>query len=394
MEIRQPNERDRNAVANVMRVSLNLGPTWIEERGSKLNLEQFACAFDGERAIASAGARSLRQWFGGAEIPMSGVYGVATLPEYRGAGLASRAVGQVLHQARERGTPIAALYPAALRPYRGLGFELAGTFTEHTVPLDDLPAGAGPLAVEEYRPEELEAVRGCYRRVASTNNGPIDCDDDQWWPARILGPSHPDKIERVVVARGEEGIEGYASFVHEDATEDLEVAFKIETKHFVAATSEALRSLLAYFHGYRGLGQSLMFHGPPADPVALLVGEQRVKSTWTFRWMLRLLDVPGAFETRGYPPVSGQAVVAVDDPMFADNRGPFLIEADEGKVRVSRADAPVTRPIPIGILSSMYTGFLSPHDAVRLGHLAPDDPAVGFLADLLAGPAPWMYDFF
>ncbi len=394
MEIRQPNERDRNAVANVMRVSLNLAPSWIEERGSKLKLDQLVCAYDGDRAVATAGARSLRQWFGGMEIRMCGVYGVATLPEYRGAGLASRAVGQVLHQARERSTPIAALYPAALRPYRGLGFELAGTFTEHTVPLDDLPAGAGPLAVEEYRPEELGAVRACYRRVASTHNGPIDCDDDQWWPVRILGSTSPEKIERVVVARGEDGIEGYASFLNEDATGDLEVAFKIETKHFVAATPEALRSLLAYFRGYRGLGQTLTFQGQPADPVALLVGEQRVKPTWTFRWMLRLLDVRGAFEARGYPPVSGRAVVSVEDPMFADNRGPFLIEADEGQVRVSRADALGTRPIPIGILSSMYTGFLSPHDAVRLGHLAPDDPAVGFLADLLAGPAPWMYDFF
>jgi predicted acetyltransferase len=394
MELRQPEEGDRADMVDVLRVSLNLPHRWIEERGAKLKPEQFLCAYDGDRVVATSAARAFRQWFGGAEIPMCGVYGVATLPEYRGTGLASRAVGQLLHEARERGTPLAGLYPAAVRPYRGLGFELAGTFTEHAVPLGELPAGAGPLAIDEYRPQDLEGVRACYRGVASTHNGPIDCDDDDWWPVRILGPSFPDKIERAVVARGEGGIDGYASFVYEDATGDLDVSFKIETKHLVAATPEALRSLLGYFRGFRGLGQSLTFHGPSADPLALLVAEQQVKPTWTFRWMLRLLDVAGALEARGYPPVSGQAVVAVDDAVFADNRGPFSIEADHGKVRVSPADAARGRPIPIGVLSSMYTGFLSPHDAVRLGYLDADDPAVALLTDLFAGPVPWMYDFF
>ena len=52
------------------------------------------------------------------------------------------------------------------------------------------------------------------------------------------------------------------------------------------------------------------------------------------------------------------------------------------------------RPIPIGILSSMFTGYLSPFDAVRLGLLDADDPAVPFLAQLFTGPAPFMLDFF
>jgi predicted acetyltransferase len=48
----------------------------------------------------------------------------------------------------------------------------------------------------------------------------------------------------------------------------------------------------------------------------------------------------------------------------------------------------------IGALSSMFSGALSAHDAVRLGYLDADDPAVPLLAELFAGPAPWMPDFF
>jgi predicted acetyltransferase len=126
----------------------------------------------------------------------------------------------------------------------------------------------------------------------------------------------------------------------------------------------------------------------------MLVEEQKVTPAWTFRWMLRLLDAPAAFEARGYPPVSGEAVIAVEDGMFPANRGPWHIAAKEGAVEVSPADDARVRPIPVGTLASMYSGFLSPYDAARLGLLDEDDPAVPFLARLFAGPAAYMHDFF
>jgi predicted acetyltransferase len=51
-------------------------------------------------------------------------------------------------------------------------------------------------------------------------------------------------------------------------------------------------------------------------------------------------------------------------------------------------------PLPIGMLSSLYSGYLTGMDLVRLGYLVPDDPAVPVLTRLFAGPPPWMPDFF
>ena len=397
MEIRHPTEDERDQVASVLRTSLNLEHSFLEERAPKMPLAEFRCAVDGDRLVAVAAGRSFRQWYGGNEVPMSGIWGVGTLPEHRGTGLASRAVGQILLEAREAGTPLSALYPATLRPYRRLGYELAGTYTEHQVPLDDLPrVDGGSLDVVEYEPaRDLEDVRACYRRSVREANGPIDCDEPIWWPDRIMGPGTKEQNQRAVVTRGPEGVEAYASFVLEKVEGDLDVAFFIDCSHFVFSTTRGLGSMLGYFRGFRGLGQKLHFTGPPADPLALLVEEQKVKPAWTFRWMLRLLDVPAALTGRGYPPVSGAAVIAVEDAMFADNRGPWKIEADEGAVSVGAANAGASpRPIDIGTLSSMYSGYLSPFDAVRLGLLDGDDPAVPFLARLFSGSAPWMHDFF
>lgn len=391
IEIRTPTEDQRDQVSEVMRVALNLDRPAAEARTSSLALDRFRCAVDGDRVLATAAEHHFRQWFGGAEIPMSGIYGVATLPEHRGTGLATRALEQLLREARDRGVSISTLFPATLRPYRRLGYELAGTMTRHAVPLEHLPSTAS-VPIEEYRSELLGEVRTCYRRAVASHNGPIDCDDRTWWPERILEHRDPNENFRAVVARGDDGVEGYASFVHEHVQGQLEVEFDLACKHLVASTPRGLRALLAYLRGFRGLGQRVTFYGPPNDPLEMLVDEQRIRPTWMFRWMLRVLDVPGALEARGYAPVSGETVIAVEDPMFEANRGPWRIEADAGKARVTPADAPGSA-ISIGTLSSIYTGFLRAEDAVRLG-LIGDEPAARLLDRLFSGPPPWILDFF
>jgi predicted acetyltransferase len=226
------------------------------------------------------------------------------------------------------------------------------------------------------------------------HNGPIDCDEERWWPERIMGNPMQMDHHRAVVVRGDEGIEGYLSFVNEADQGSLDVSFKLACRHLVASSAEGLRSLIEYARGFRGLGTALVFTGPPDEPLALLVDEQNVSREREFRWMLRLLDVPGALEGRGYPAASEEAVIAVDDPMFPENRGPWRISAEDGKVSVSPAEGAHVRPITIGTLSSMYSGYLSPFDAARIGLMDADDPAVPALARLFAGPAPFMLDWF
>ena len=153
--------------------------------------------------------------------------------------------------------------------------------------------------------------------------------------------------------------------------------------------------MLSYLRGFRGLGQTLKFTGPPAPPLALLVQEQRVRPVWSFRWMLRLLDVVGALEGRGYPAVSEELVLSVEDALFPENRGPWRVVTDgSGSVSVEPAGGASdrVRPISIGTLSAIYSGSLSAADAVTFGLV---DPSLApGLASLFGGPAPWMYDFF
>ena len=154
------------------------------------------------------------------------------------------------------------------------------------------------------------------------------------------------------------GIEGYASFTFGSDQGPLDFEYSINCRHLVATSVEGWASLLTYLRGFRGLGRTLKFTGPPAHPVALLVEEQRVRPAWSFQWMLRLLDVVGALEGRGYPRVSGEMVLAVEDALFPENRGPWRVVAEGGVVSVSPAGAGAdrVRPISIGTLSFCTAG--------------------------------------
>ncbi len=395
IEIRTPEEEHRNDIARVMSVSLNFDREWTERRAPTFPLQEFLCAFDEGRLVATAAERRFRQWFGGRALPMAGIYAVATLPEYRGSGIASDLVTRLLRTAREDGVPISALYPAALRPYRSIGYELAGTYTDHKVAIADLPREPAELPVEEYRSDHLEGVRACFRRFAQTQNGQLESDDERWWTDRILANPRPDVIWRTVVARAPDEIEGFCHFKYRSATGQFDFSFDIETSHLIATTERALRSLLAYFRSFRGVGESLQWSGPPADPIALLVDEQKVVPAWTFRWMLRLLDVPGALEARGYTPVSGAADVTLRDPAFAEDDGAtYHLEAENGKVRASRVERAAGATTSIGTFSSLFTGFTSPADAVRVGAMEADGATVEFLSALFAGPPPWLPEWF
>jgi predicted acetyltransferase len=397
-DIRTPSEDDRAQVIDVLRTSLNFPRSWAEERGSTTQLADYRCAYEGGRLVATAAAYRFRQWFGGRDLAASGVYAVATLPEHRGMGLGSAVVLQVLRDAREEGASVSALYPAVLRPYRSLGFELGGSFSEHRLPLDAIPSDLGtdlPPVLEFDPDRDLVGLRACYRAWARHGNGPVEPTDDDWWMRRILRP-FGDAISRAVVVRADDGsIEGFAAFRYADADGGhLEIDFGLECLAFSATTERATRAMLAYFRSFRGVGLWIQWCGPPEDPIAMLVPEQQITTPFRFRWMLRLLDVRNALAARGYPPVDADVVVAVDDPAFPENAGPWRLTVHGGEAAVEPAPDARVEPMPVGILSTLFSGFLTVPDAVRLGYLRSDDPAVAGLQQLLAGSDPWCPFFF
>ena len=278
---------------------------------------------------------------------------------------------------RDRGASVSALYPAVVKPYRSLGYELAGTFTRHRIAIEAIPAqrDAGPAPELFDLERDLAGVRAAYRAFASRHTGPVEPTGDGHWADRIMDRTD-DETRRAVVVREAGEVTGFLVTGREPDPGPLDVAFGLWTEAFVANTEPALRSLLAYVRRFGGLGKWFQWSGPPNDPIGLLADDQTLSVDMHYRWMLRLLDVRAAFEQRGWPAIDAEVVFAVDDALFPDNAGPWRLRVERGAATMSReAAGHGGSPIAIGALSSMFSGYLHPADAARLGLLAADDPA-------------------
>jgi predicted acetyltransferase len=390
VEIREPAPGDERTIRDLAVLSFNVPPSWARGEGPPVGTEHMLCAYEGERLLATSRDTPMLQWFGGRPLRTAGVASVATVPEVRSTGLGDELMRALLARARDRGAVVTSLFPATVPFYRRLGYEYGGTWTIMHARLSDLPRDAIP--VELFEGDDPHELRACYEAFAAGRTGLVEGEDDDWWRVRVLQRWNRDAATRAVVVRGSEGVEGYACFSLETRGEWK--GFDIECTHLVGRTRRALSGLLDYFRRYRGVGRGLVWVGPPNEPLALLLNEESAQVRRHMRYMSRLLDVPGALEARGYPEaVSGEMVLEVDDPMFKDNRGPFQVTAEGGKVRVSRTDNRGLL-IPVGTLSSLFAGFISPLDLAMVGDLPGDDPALPFLGALFAGPPPWMMDHF
>jgi predicted acetyltransferase len=396
VEIRAPRDDERERVAEVLATSLNFPREAAIARSHLYSLDDMRAAVVDGAVVSTAGEFRFDQWFGGRALPCCAVWGVATLPEHRGSGLGSAATEAVMRAGRDRGAIVSALYPAVVKPYRALGYELAGTFTKHRIAIDAIPAqgDAGPAPEPFDLERDLDGVRAAYRASASRHTGPVEPTGDGHWAERIMVRTD-DESRRAVVVREAGEVTGFLVTGRESDPGPLDVAFGLWTEAFVANSELALRSLLGYVRRFGGLGKWFQWSGPPNDPIGLLADDQRLSVDMHYRWMLRLLDVRAAFEQRGWPAIDAEVEFAVDDVLFPDNRGPWRLRVERGAATMARETADRGgSPIAIGALSSMFSGYLHPADAVRLGLLAADDQTMSALSALFAGPDPWSPFFF
>jgi predicted acetyltransferase len=384
-ETREPEEKDREAMAHLEGLAFNYVPT-----AEQVELEGALCSYDGGRPVAMVCAIPLAQWFAGRTVSCAGISSVATLPEYRGHGVARALVSTALRKQRASGRLVSALYPSTASLYRSLGYEFGGVRPQFRTPVRDLPA-VRPRA-EELQEGDLEGLMDCHSGFAAGHNGLVESREAAWWHRHALAHEGEGTLQRTVVVRGRGELAGYASYY----TAPGEAGYQLVCKHLVARDGDALLGLLGYFRRFENGATDFAWYGPPhGGPVGLALGSNgfQVQVRLT-RWMARVLDVAGALQARGYADVSGEAVLEIADPLFPENTGPWHVRAEAGRVSVLPTEAAAGRPLPIGAFSALYTGFATPQDLVQLGVLSASDARLAFLALLFAGPTPWMADFF
>jgi predicted acetyltransferase len=334
---------------------------------------------DGPQLVAVARINAFRQWWHGRTLPMAGIGGVVVAPEYRGRGVARQLMLAILERSAELHYPISALYPATVPPYRGVGWELAGSQHLVTVPAEALRTlAATPVPLRRVGPDDVPEILSVLRRfhTAARSSGPIEWDESE---VRLwLTEEQP--------------------FCH--LAEDGFLAYRwdgsdFEVEELVAGSEATARALWSLVGSGSSIASTVKACIAPHDPLPRLTREFVVRPTEQKRWMLRLVDVPEALTARGYPAgVDIEVSLTVADRERPGNSGTWQLNVSKGVGRVERvADRPTALRLGPRGLAALYAG--TPLSTLRVAGLASGgDPETDAPLDTAFSGTPYLIDYF
>jgi predicted acetyltransferase len=302
-------------------------------------------------------------------------------------------MAELMRELRADGVATSSLYPATVPIYRSVGYGLAGVRTFWKTNLVTVPRDRG-AALEVFEPDDAGEINEVYERIAAGTNGLIS-RSPWWWEKRILTPWNPEEQQYRYVVREGGAVTGWIVYGLEKS-EGEHWRSRMSCRDLHWTTPEAARALLSLAALHRSTGKDIVWVGPPVEPLADLFGEDPVQRGDTFRYMVRLLDVPAAIEARGYSPLVDAAVtIGVADPLFDENAGPWRVEVSGGTAKVvPEPGARAQAATDVQTWAAMFTSHLRPRDAVRQGRLEASEAALEALDAVFAGPSPWICDFY
>jgi predicted acetyltransferase len=348
------------------------------------------------RVVAFSRLRDFGQYFGGRRVPLGGFSAVATAPEHRGRGYARVVTAAHFEAMRDRGEVLAGLYPGSTPLYRGIGFGLGGVWATHRLPAERLRAlpgpAAGSLPVRRVTRADLPAVYACYAACAPKVTGWLD-RPQVWWERILIDKWHHRYVYVVDDDHGDGSILGYVSYEHTDPSPS---GYTIQVHEVVAGRGDVARALWRLVGTSSTFSRDVIVTGPPEHPLLLLLPEQHLEPHDQMRFMLRLVDAPGAVAARGFPPGTRATVDLEihDDCQCPWNEGRWRLVVGDGQGALERGGAGTVRLAPPA-LASLWSGYAPARALAAAGLL---EGGAGSELDALeavfSGPTPWAVDFY
>lgn len=291
--------------------------------------------FDGDVLAGRMVDREYDSWFAGAAVPTCGIAGVTVAAEFRGRGLLTPLFATVLEAARKRGAVISTLFPTAPRIYRKFGYETIGQFDTVEIPTATLGTvrGSGSATTRRAQPGDVDALREVYDAWASAQHGPLT----------RRGVSFGGSAEELVaaftgatVAVDPDGsVRGYALW---DRGTGYGEGARIRVADLVSTQPDATAALLRTLGSFASVAPATRIDTSGDDLVRYLLPTGQWRVVESRPYMLRLLDLPGAFAARTYPShLDAELTFTVHDATIPDIGGTWRLSVSGGRGSCERA---------------------------------------------------------
>ena len=381
------NSAEVQQFGQVLAQCFNSPPTEESVYLDRIGSENIRILCDRGRVIGGLGLLQLGQWYGSARVPMVGIAAVGIAPDYRGKGAAIALMQNVLQELHAKGTPLSVLFSAAQPLYRKVGYEQAGTLCTWEIATNSIELRDDSLPIEPVSLDPTEFV-SLYQRQAQQINGFLDRNSAIWQGLLESQKDIPPYAYRLGTAAQPEG---YIIFQQQREGDRC----RLVVKDWVLLTPAAVRRFWSFLAAHRSQIEMVQWRSAPIDPLTLFLPEQNnVKVRSLTRWMLRIVNVRQALESRRYPKgVEAELHFEIQDPLLPANGGKLILTVADGAGSVT-AGGRGDLQIEVSSLSPLYTGLFSPRQLQGCDRLTATDSALTIATQLFAGSPPWMADAF
>ena len=340
-----------------------------------------AAAYSGAWGVYEAGtlcsammSHEFAMMHDGAYLPMAGIGGVGTLPEYRRLGHVRRLFKAVFADMRDKRQVFSSLYPFSFPYYRMFGYELVYSQNEFTLPLDSiaprgragsielvLPPADGDDATTDEREAGSDAVKRIYDSFASLRNLSLRRTDEMW--RRRLRPDPYKEQVYTYLVRGEDRrASAYFTF---HARPDGPHSCDLDVRDIAFVDIGALRELLPHLAGFHPRAKNAIVRLPSDVPLDLLIGEPYdLSHRRSAAYMARIVDAESALRATRWPDREGSISVRVRDDHLDWNDTTFRVEYGGGDSRVSHAAGEPDVSIDVRALVQLLCGYVDGESAL------------------------------
>lgn len=297
----------------------------------------------------------------GHDVPMVGVGGVASLPEYRYGG----AVRQIFHTALEwmwdQGAVFSSLYPFSHNYYRKFGYELCQLVTQYKLPTEALESFSCTCKVRMFQPgEDLAPLQAVYNARLGQYNLAVQREERHW--KSLFGKDPAKEMRYTYLLEDAGGPLAYVIFKPEEG-EDGKIG---NVRELAFAKPEGLRQALGFLYRLGAQYEAFRIALPEDVPLAALLEESYDTSpTWINQPMARVIHVEKALQAKA--PGEGRSyTVAVEDQLLPGNNGVFQVSQQGGAVTVEKLPegAQADLSMDVRVLTQLLIGFLSLEEAL------------------------------
>ncbi len=325
-------------------------------------IDQITAAFDEAKVASCMTIHDFEQSVRGTPKRMAGIGGVATLPQYRGRGLARELLCRGFERMHEAGQSVSMLRPFRERFYEKFGYVRSNGAIDYAISCRSFAQFAGnqrSVSVHEVndhatRDHYFTALRECFCHV----HGRILFE-------ALSDRRFADRFENrlLILAERNGQVEAMATY----SKEGFMTEGRLQVADFFWKSADAREQVFAYLALHRDQIAEITLTLPYDTNIHAMVPaiENRVAATYRGApWMVRIIDAVGAFD--GIPCHENlDVVLAFTDPICDWNNCSVRLATECGQITATRTEKPADIELTVSAASALLYGTLPPQLLIR-----------------------------